>query len=606
MDAGRVPAWNAAFLFYSIARKDVVTRRRQAIAALVRTSATAVCLCVASSALGQLRIVTYNTTGAPRTGMDFILKAIGEEFKSGVVKPIDVLLLQEQSRSTGLPDTQAFVTMLNGIYAGQGITYVRGNLIGGASNAGDDAQTIVYRTNSVQLLSEVAVGTTSSSGQPRQALRYKLKPVGYEDSAAFYIYNSHYKASQGTDGGGTTSNANRRLAEATALRANADALGDGIPIIYTGDHNFYRYDEGEPAVGMLMSAGNGQAFDPLNRTDPNVGSGAWNNNANFKDIHTQSPSTTQRYGGQVTGGLDDRFDIQWVTGELQDNEGMSYISGTYRAFGNNGTTYNTDIDAPANTYPFDFVQFDATHTRSQLLTALASVTDHLPVVADYRIPAKMSVQVASIPSTVNLGASVPISVSVENIAPVTLATFADELDYTLSVTGNLMGGVTDLTPAASGPHFHDIFLDTATPGLKSGLITVMSSSQQASNALFTMPVSFTVLGPTYLAADFNQDGAVNGVDLSAWSGSFGLPTGASKAQGDANLDGAVDGADFVLWQQQLGQLSSSAALAGAVPEPATGALMLALFASMIGGREGRCTRTRSAGASRLNGVRLGT
>lgn len=558
-------------------RNDVVLSRRQTFVAALRLVAAAIALCVARPATAQLRIVDYNTTGAPRAGMDFVLKSIGEEFRAGVVRPIDVLILQEQSRNAGLPHTQQFVDLLNGLYAGQGLTYARSTIAGD----GDTTQAIVYKTNAIQLMQQSALGTASTSTQPRQTMRFKLKPVGYEDSAAFYIYNSHYKASTGTD------NADRRLSEATAIRANSDALGAGIPIIYAGDFNFYRADSAEPAVGMLTSAGNGQAFDPINRI------GNWSINSSFKDVHTQSPTTWQRYAGQVTGGMDDRFDFQLVTGTMLDNEGMSYIAGTYRAFGNNGTTYNLDIDAPQNTYPFDFVQFDAAHTRSQLLTTLASVTDHLPVVADYRIPAKMGVQVAAIPSTVNLGASVPISVSVENVAPVTLATFADELDYTLSVTGNLMGGVTDSTPAASGPHLHEIFLDTATPGLKSGVITVMSSSQQASGALFTMPVNFTVLGPTFLAADFNQDGLVNGADLTAWNEGFGLTTGATKAQGDANLDGAVDGADFALWQQQLGQLPSSTALAGVVPEPATGSIMLALFASLIGGRVRHVARARA-------------
>ena len=98
--------------------------------------------------------------------------------------------------------------------------------------------------------------------------------------------------------------------------------------------------------------------------------------------------------------MDDRFDFQLVTGEFQDGEGLSYLNGSYHAFGNNGSTYNLDIDAGANTYSFSGV---TSFTKPQILGALASVTDHLPVMADYQIPAKISVLVASIPSTVNLG-----------------------------------------------------------------------------------------------------------------------------------------------------------------------------------------------------------
>jgi hypothetical protein len=520
----------------------------------------------AAPAAAQLRIVTYNTSGSPRSGMDFVLKSIGEEFRGGIVHPVDILLLGEQSTSSGLPDTQAFVNLLNSMYASQGLVYARSAISGGS--LGDSTQTMVYKTNTVQLLQETSIGTLSSSGQPRKTLRYKVKPKDYEDSAAFYIYNSHYKASQGTDGGATTSNADRRLAEANAIRANADALGEGVHAIYAGDFNFYDSDADEPAFGALTGGGAGQAFDPLNRI------GRWSNNSSYKDIHTQSPTTSSRYTGQVTGGMDDRFDFQLVTDEFRDNEGLSYINNTYHTFGNNGTTYNLDVDSGFNTYPFDLVSFDPQHTRSQLLTDLASVTDHLPVVADFRIPAKMQVQVASIPTTVNLGANIPIEVRVENIAPAINSIGADELDYTLSVSGDLTGGVTDLTPAASGPHLHNIFLNTATPGLKAGVITVQATSPQASGALFTLPVSFDVVGSTFLAADFDQSSAVDATDLASWSANFGMSANALKSQGDADLNGGVDGLDFLTWQRQRGAPASPTAVAGAaVPEPGGAALV---------------------------------
>jgi hypothetical protein len=329
--------------------------------------------CYALPAGAQLRVVNYNTTGAPRTGMDVVLKSIGEETYDGFAKPIDILLLQEQSHDAGLPDTQQFVDLLNTIYAGEGITYARGNLAG----LGDDTQTIVYRTQTVSLLNESAIGTITSSGMARQALRYELRPVGFDSTADFYIYNDHYKASDGTDGPGATPNADRRLAEATTIRADADALGQGANIIYVGDHNFYHSDATEPAWGELTSAGNGQAFDPVNRV------GNWHENSAFADVHTQSPTTTQRYGGQVPGGMDDRFDFQLVSGEVRDGAGFDYIPGSYHAFGNNGTTYNTDIDAASNTYVFSGV---TSYAKSQILTALASVSDHLPVIADYQLP----------------------------------------------------------------------------------------------------------------------------------------------------------------------------------------------------------------------------
>jgi hypothetical protein len=196
--------------------------------------------------------------------------------------------------------------------------------------------------------------------------------------------------------------------------------------------------------------------------------------------------------------------------------------------------------------------------------------------------------VASIPATVNLGALVPITVTVKNVAPAPNSTGADELDYTINVTGALSGGgFTDLDPAGPGPgHDHDIFLDTSTAGMKSGVLTVMATSLQASSALFTLPISFNVLGPMFLAADFNQDGSVDGADLAAWTANFGVGSGATKAQGDANADGSVDGVDFLAWQQQVGSSPPALAAGAAVPEPDTAGLAFAAvsFAAAVGAR----------------------
>jgi hypothetical protein len=80
------------------------------------------------------------------------------------------------------------------------------------------------------------------------------------------------------------------------------------------------------------------------------------------------------------------------------------------------------------------------------------------------------------------------------------------------------------------------------------------------------------------AADFNQDGAVNPLDLAAWRMGFGATTGAAKANGDADADGDVDGHDFLVWQRNLGATT----LAVAIPEPA--ALSLLVVAALALGR----------------------
>jgi hypothetical protein len=121
--------------------------------------------------------------------------------------------------------------------------------------------------------------------------------------------------------------------------------------------------------------------------------------------------------------------------------------------------------------------------------------------------------------------------------------------------------------------------------------------------MFTMPVNYTVIAG-FLAADFNKDGAVDGVDLAAWEGSFGLAIGASKAQGDADNDGDVDGADFAQWQTQLGLLPEGLAPAAAVPEPVTASLAGLLAASILIAARRRAGGPLNPGRRRTRRIRI--
>ncbi|WP_146447958.1 hypothetical protein [Bythopirellula polymerisocia] len=69
----------------------------------------------------------------------------------------------------------------------------------------------------------------------------------------------------------------------------------------------------------------------------------------------------------------------------------------------------------------------------------------------------------------------------------------------------------------------------------------------------------------FFDADFNEDGKVDGEDLTNWQAGYG--TGNTHMQGDADDDGDVDGRDFLRWQRQLGLGVSSLAVSSVVPEP---------------------------------------
>jgi hypothetical protein len=363
-------------------------------------------LALFQTAQAQLRIVTYNTaTGnvAPgvqtaRAGADIILKSIGEETINGIARPIDVLLLQEQF-STDVGDdqfddvaTQSFVDLMNTIYGTPQVPtpYARGYIDAATSTLNGDAggPGIVYNTQTIELVEELRFGEVSGTEQARSTLRYQLRPVGYDSNANFYVYNSHYKSGSSSD------DQDRRNIEATSIRTDpmfgSDLLGPGAHALFVGDYNMS--SSNEDAFQTLISLGEGQASDPLNRL------GSWGSNATFAEIHTQAPCLSN-CGGLTTGGMDDRYDFQLMTGEFLDGVGYSYIgptvpgmSGTthsYRAFGNGGNTFNQSINNRnesnqiTNIYPFNGV---TSYTAEQILDALATVSDHLPVVADFQLP----------------------------------------------------------------------------------------------------------------------------------------------------------------------------------------------------------------------------
>ena len=196
----------------------------------------------------------------------------------------------------------------------------------------------------------------------------------------------------------------------------------------------------------------------------------------------------------ISGGVDDRFDFLLSSGELLDNEGLSYINGSYRAFGNNGShSLNDFINDNSNTAQ-----------PGNVLDALASTSDHLPVVADYQLPASMDVTIGSFANRVLPQAILRAPVTVTNVANVVAPNGADELDYSISVAG-LPGVVTGVDNALGGGMTHDILLDTSTVGVQTGIINVTSSSQSVANGSFSGNANYTVLNHSNASFDATVD-----------------------------------------------------------------------------------------------------
>ena len=107
------------------------------------------------------------------------------------------------------------------------------------------------------------------------------------------------------------------------------------------------------------------------------------------------------------------FDFQLVTAAWLDGRGLDYIQDSDWAFGNTGThNLNQAITTGSPSALQAYLPGYTVTQSGTILTYLSQVADHLPVVADYQIPAKMSANLASVPSRVITGALVSSTLSV--------------------------------------------------------------------------------------------------------------------------------------------------------------------------------------------------
>lgn len=517
-------------------------------------------LFVGADAHAQLRIVSYNTLDKPFNAtadaqFTTIMSAIDTTPVNGIAKRVDILALQEQTNQIGNNTAARSASLLNSLY---GVSSYSTAVVGG----GTDKVAYVYDSATVQLL-----GSSTFILGTRPAHRLQVRPQGYTSADAdIYLYNVHLNASSSTT----------RSSEVTNLLANAETLatslsdaGQNANFVYTGDFNFG--SSAEAGYANLTSPGVAEGFDPLNAA-------GWPFSSN-SGILTQSTRSGNLSDGGASGGVDDRFDLQIVTSDVMDGEGMSYIGPTaagspgldhsYRAFGNDGTSYNTSITSPAT-------------GRSQpagVLQALHDFSDHLPVVVDYQVPAVLSAVAGAVPATLNQGEAFSIDVSIANAASVVAAVGADELDYMISTMGDVTGSANGSAFALAPANLHSFMLDTSRVGIRSGTITVTSDSQGVQNFTVTIPIEFEVLAPL-LAGDYNDDGRVDAADYTVWRDTVGSLTDVrADGTGPVGLpDGVIDQFDYDFWKENFGSQSGGAGSVGQVPEPSVLTLWLLVAA----------------------------
>ena len=221
----------------------------------------------------------------------------------------------------------------------------------------NELQSMIFYDSSKFILESEAVVTTIY----RDFNHYKLK-LNTTDQASDPVYLdvfvTHLKSSSGT------ANKNLRKQMVDAFVAYLSTMPNDSNILLGGDLNLYT--SSEPAFQELLdNTNNITLMDPANRI------GSWSNNTSYLDVFTQSTRTTNALGG-ASGGFDDRFDFIMTSENMATNPDISFVSGSYEAYGNNNNIncYNNNINSTNCSGP--------TYSQS-IRDALYYFSDHLPV-----------------------------------------------------------------------------------------------------------------------------------------------------------------------------------------------------------------------------------
>jgi len=273
---------------------------------------------------------------------------------------------------------------------------------------------------------------------------YRFRLDGYTSpDAEFTILSTHLKA------GSSTSDQQKRLDMTTVIRDYLNDYPADSNFMVAGDFNIQSSGETSYQILIGWQADNdGRSKDPINT------GGTWHDNYSLRYTHTQSTQS-------AWGGMDDRFDFILCSYALDDGDGLTYHTGSYTSFGNDGLRLNNPINDPPNTI-----------VSAAVADALEAASDHAPVFFDLKVPARVQAVSSLEFDTVIVGASDPeetLTVTNGASAP------ADDLDYSLTAPGGFTapGGSFLVGP---GDHLdHAVTMDASTAGAKSGDLEIDSN-----------------------------------------------------------------------------------------------------------------------------------
>lgn len=426
---------------------------------VARQSAVLVLACIGLPAASQLRIATYNVTNYSSGRIAQFQTIFYSTFEGRQFAP-DVIIGQEFLSGASVNN---FLSILN-TAPGSPADWAAAPFVDGP----DTDSAFFYRTGKISFIAgQVIAPGEGTSGQPRNTMRYDFRPIGYASNPTVVsAYSVHLKA------GSTGDDQTRRLGEAQKIRDNAEAL-PGYQFLVAGDYNIQ--SSGQAAYQEFVGSQSnnlGRFFDPINTP------GAWNNGISYRFVHTQDPSGA--------GGMDDRLDIILTSAGLLNGLGMDYIGNpslayststwndpnhSYRCWGNDGTSFDSTLKVSGNTMVGPTI-------AQALKDSTGTGGGHLPVFLDVKAPPKVTsptiIDFGLIPPGVMAQRSLLVSnpgdvvrFGTNGVAP---------LKYTLTATSGFTAPSGTFTAVATSGINHTISVNTATPGIKQGIITIASDA----------------------------------------------------------------------------------------------------------------------------------
>ncbi len=314
---------------------------------------------VSSNAQDSLRVMSYNLMFYP-SGTNYSRESYLEQVINAY-QP-DIFAVCE------LETAQAADDILNNVLLNIRPTYNKAQFEYNHSYGGNLQQFIYYDSTKLHLQSQSYL-TTNIRDINHYTFYLKTNELVTGDTIFMDFYVAHLKSSQGVD------NEQDRLDMVNVFTQDLQNIPASHYVILAGDLNLYYANE--PAYQELIDNTNAIILqDPAN--DP----GYWHNNSTFSHLHTQSTHSSST-GNFVGGGLDDRFDFILLSENFfQPGSELTYRTGSFKAFGNNGNCFNKKIND--NTCTGEFSQ--------TLRDNLYQMSDHIPVVCTLETSAHFIVE----------------------------------------------------------------------------------------------------------------------------------------------------------------------------------------------------------------------